>query len=99
MKKMTFCEALNQAMIQEMERDPRVFVYGIGVPDHKNIFGSTEHILEKFGPARCIDTPISEDAMTGVGLGAAVNGLHSSHIPINRVFFLWAGNYLANLVF
>ncbi len=94
MKKMTFCEALNQAMIQEMERDPRVFVYGIGVPDHKNIFGSTEHILEKFGPARCIDTPISEDAMTGFGLGAAVNGLRPIHIHIRVDFLLLSGGKL-----
>ena len=41
MRKISFCDALNEAMSQEMERDPSVFVYGIGVPDHKNIFGST----------------------------------------------------------
>ncbi len=98
MKRMTYCEALNEAMVQEMERDPRVFVYGIGVPDHKKIFGSTDHILEKFGPDRCIDTPISEDSMTGFGLGAAINGLRPIHIHIRVDFLLLAMNQLANMV-
>ena len=45
MRRISFCEALNEAMTQEMERDPRVFVYGIGVPDHKEIFeGKRRHV-------------------------------------------------------
>ncbi len=94
----TYCEALNQGMIQEMERDSRVFVYGTGVPDHKNIFGSTVNILEKFGPERCFDTPIAEDSMTGLGLGAAINGLRPIHVHIRVDFLLLAMNQLANLV-
>jgi pyruvate dehydrogenase E1 component beta subunit len=94
----TYCEALNQAMIQEMERDSRVFVYGIGVPDHKKIFGSTVNILEKFGPERCFDTPIAEDSMTGLGLGAAINGLRPIHVHIRVDFLLLAMNQLANIV-
>jgi pyruvate dehydrogenase E1 component beta subunit len=94
----TYCEALNEAIVQEMERDERVFVYGIGVPDHKKIFGSTERILEKFGPARCMDTPISEDAMTGFGLGAAISGLRPIHVHIRVDFLLLAMNQLANMV-
>ena len=72
MRKISYCEALNEAMTQEMERDPSVFVYGIGVPDHKRIFGSTDGLVEKFGAERCFDTPLAEDAMTGFGLGAAI---------------------------
>jgi pyruvate/2-oxoglutarate/acetoin dehydrogenase E1 component len=98
MRTATFCEALNEATVQEMERDDRVFVYGIGVPDHKKIFGSTERILERFGPARCVDTPISEDCMTGFGLGAAINGLRPIHIHIRVDFLLLAMNQLANMV-
>jgi acetoin:2,6-dichlorophenolindophenol oxidoreductase subunit beta len=94
----TFCDALNEAIVQEMERDPRVFVYGIGAPDHKKIFGSTANILERFGPARCIDTPISEDCMTGFGLGAAINGLRPIHIHIRVDFLLLTMNQLANMV-
>jgi pyruvate dehydrogenase E1 component beta subunit len=98
MRTATYCEALNEAIVQEMERDERVFVYGIGVPDHKKIFGSTERILERFGPARCIDTPISEDCMTGFGLGAAINGLRPIHVHIRVDFLLLAMNQLANMV-
>lgn len=98
MRTATFCEALNEATVQEMARDDRVFVYGIGVPDHKKIFGSTENILEQFGPARCVDTPISEDCMTGFGLGAAINGLRPIHIHIRVDFLLLAMNQLANMV-
>jgi pyruvate dehydrogenase E1 component beta subunit len=98
MRTATYCEALNEAILQEMERDDRVFVYGIGVPDHKKIFGSTNHILERFGPERCIDTPICEDSMTGFGLGAAINGLRPIHIHIRVDFLLLGMNQLANMV-
>jgi pyruvate dehydrogenase E1 component beta subunit len=93
-----YCDALNEAIVQEMDRDERVFVYGIGAPDHKKIFGSTAHILERFGPSRCIDTPISEDCMTGFGLGAAINGLRPIHIHIRIDFLLLAMNQLSNMV-
>jgi len=98
MRKISYCEALNEAMSQEMERDPNVFVYGIGVPDHKKIFGSTVGLLEKFGPERCFDTPLSEDAMTGFGLGAAINGMRPIHIHIRMDFLLLAMNQLSNMV-
>ena len=97
MRKITYCEAINEAIIQEMGLDPRVFVYGIGVPDHKKIFGSTAGILEKFGPERCRDTPIAEDAMTGIGIGAAMNGMRPIHVHIRVDFLLLAMNQLSNM--
>ena len=98
MRKISYCEALNEAMSQEMERDPSVFVYGIGVPDHKRIFGSTVGLVEKFGPERCFDTPLCEDSMTGFGLGAAINGMRPIHIHGRVDFLLLAMNQLANIV-
>ncbi len=98
MRKISYCEALNEAMMQEMEKDPAVFVYGIGVPDHKRIFCTTAGILEKFGPERCFDTPLSEDTMTGFGLGAAINGMRPIHIHIRVDFLVLAMNQLANMV-
>jgi pyruvate/2-oxoglutarate/acetoin dehydrogenase E1 component len=98
MRKTTYCEALNEAMTQEMERDPDVFVYGIGVSDHKRVFDSTAGLLEKFGPERCFDTPLSEDSMTGFGLGAAINGMRPIHIHIRVDFLLLAMNQLVNMV-
>lgn len=98
MRMTTFCEAINEAILQEMENDPTVFIYGIGVPDHKRIFGTTVGIPEKFGEKRCFDTPISEDSMTGLALGAAANGLRPIHVHIRVDFLLLAMNQIANLI-
>lgn len=96
-RKITYCQALNEAMSQEMARDKNVFVYGIGVPDHKGTFGSTLGLQEKFGKERCFDTPLAEDTMTGFGIGAALNGLRPIHIHGRVDFLLLAMNQLANM--
>jgi pyruvate dehydrogenase E1 component beta subunit len=98
MRKLSYKDALREAMHQEMARDPRVFVYGIGVPNHAKIFGSTEGLVEAFGADRCFDTPISEEAMTGFGLGAAIGGLRPIHVHIRVDFLLIAMNQLVNMV-
>lgn len=81
-----------------MERDPTVFVYGIGAPISNQMFGSVKGIAERFGPDRCFDTPLSEDAMTGFGLGAAINGLRPVNVHIRVDFLLLAMNQLVNMV-
>jgi pyruvate dehydrogenase E1 component beta subunit len=96
-RQLTYCEAINEALIQEMERDPTVFVYGIGVPDHKRVFGATNDLVEQFGADRCYDTPLSEDAMTGFGIGAAINGLRPVHVHIRVDFALLAMNQIVNM--
>jgi pyruvate dehydrogenase E1 component beta subunit len=98
MRQLDFCGALREAMAQEMERDPSVFVYGIGVPTHARIFGSVNGLVERFGAERCFDTPISEEAMTGFGLGAAINGMRPIHVHIRIDFLLLAMNQLVNMV-
>lgn len=98
MREISYCEAINEALTQEMARDSSVFVYGIGVPDHKRIFGSTAGLVEKFGPERCFDTPLAESAMTGFGLGAAINGMRPVHVHMRADFLLLAMNQLANMV-
>jgi pyruvate dehydrogenase E1 component beta subunit len=98
MRQITYCEALNEAISQEMQQDPQVFVYGIGVPDHKKVFGTTTGLVEKFGKERCFDTPLCEDTMTGFGLGAAINGMRPIHVHIRVDFLLLAINQLANMV-
>lgn len=97
-RKISYCQALNEAMVQEMERDSRVFAYGIGVPDYKKIFNSMDGIVEKFGPSRCFDTPLSESAMTGFGLGAAINGLRPIHVHMRVDFMLLAVNQIVNMI-
>ncbi len=97
-KTMLFKEALNLAQHDEMREDPSVFVFGLDVPDHKRIFGSTLGLVEAFGPKRCFGTPLSEDAMTGVALGAALSGLRPVHVHIRVDFMLLAMNQIANMV-
>ncbi|UCD54963.1 MAG: alpha-ketoacid dehydrogenase subunit beta [Candidatus Omnitrophota bacterium] len=97
-RKISYCQALNEAMRQEMERDPNIFVYGLGVPDHKRVFTTTAGLVEKFGKERCFDTPLSEDTMTGFGLGAAISGMRPIHIHMRVDFLLLAVNQLANMV-
>jgi len=98
MRMISYCQAINEAIFSEMERDPAVFIYGIGVPDHKKIFGSTEHLVERFGSERCVDTPLCEDAMTGLGLGAAMNGLRPILVHIRVDFMLLSMNQIANII-
>jgi pyruvate dehydrogenase E1 component beta subunit len=98
MRFLTYCDAIKEAQWQEMERDSDIFMYGIGVPDHKAIFGSVAGIYDKFGEQRCFDTPLSEDTMMGFGLGAALNGLRPINIHIRVDFLLLAMNQLANMV-
>jgi len=71
----TFVEALNQALREEMQRDSNVFTLGEDVGRMGGLFKVTQGLLETFGPDRVIDTPISEAALAGAGIGAALVGL------------------------
>ena len=98
MRSITFCQAINEALHEEMSRDSNVFLYGLDVTDHKQIFGSTKGLVEAFGSERCFGTPLSEDAMTGFGLGTAINGLRPIHVHIRVDFLLLAMNQLINMI-
>ncbi len=93
----SYAQAIQEATAQEMERDDSVFVFGLGVDDFKGIYGTTKGLLEKFGPGRLFDTPLSEDAMTGVAIGAALNGLRPIHVHIRMDFLLLTVNQLFNI--
>lgn len=97
-REITYREALNEAMAQEMRRNPGVFVYGIDVADHKRTFGSGNGLLEEFGKERVFSTPLSEDAMTGFGLGAAINGMRPIHVHMRVDFLILAVNQLVNMI-
>ena len=94
----SYREALSESLALEMRRDPNVIAYGLDVNDHKRIFGSTTGLVEEFGEGRVFATPLAEDAMTGVGLGAALNGLRPVHIHIRADFMMLAMNQLANMI-
>ncbi len=75
MKVMRFREAVRAAMIEEMERDSRVFLMGEEVGHYQGAYKVTEGMLDRFGPKRVIDTPITESGFTGIAIGAAMVGL------------------------
>jgi pyruvate dehydrogenase E1 component beta subunit len=75
MAKITYREALNQAMCEEMQRDDRVFLMGEEVAEYNGAYKVSQGMLEKFGPKRVIDTPITELGFAGLGVGASMAGL------------------------
>ncbi len=75
MRELTFAQALNEALREEMERDETVYVAGEDVGTYGGIFSVTSGLLEKFGEKRVKDTPISETAIVGSAVGAAATGL------------------------
>jgi pyruvate/2-oxoglutarate/acetoin dehydrogenase E1 component len=92
-----YVDALREAVAQEMEADERVFVLGLDVDDHKGIQGSTLGLQAKFGTERIFNTPLSEDAMTGVAIGAAIAGLRPIHVHIRMDFLMLCMNQLVNM--
>jgi pyruvate dehydrogenase E1 component beta subunit len=80
-----------------MERDASVFLFGLDVDDHKAILGSTQGLLARFGPSRVFNTPLSEDAMTGVAIGAAMAGMRPIHVHIRMDFLMLCMNQLINI--
>jgi pyruvate dehydrogenase E1 component beta subunit len=75
MRQIAFREALREAMVEEMRRDDRVFLMGEEVAEYNGAYKVSQGMLDEFGPKRVIDTPISELGFTGIGVGAAQNGL------------------------
>lgn len=75
MSAVTYLEAIRQALWEEMESDPRVFLLGQDVGTYGGPFRVTAGMLDRFGPQRVIDTPISESAMVGAAIGAAMMGM------------------------
>ncbi|MBN1306458.1 MAG: pyruvate dehydrogenase complex E1 component subunit beta [Chitinispirillaceae bacterium] len=72
---LTFRDALNQALDEEMERDPAIIIIGEEVAQYNGAYKVTKGLLDKYGPSRVIDTPITEEGFTGVGIGAAMAGM------------------------
>ncbi len=75
MPKVTYREAINQALAEEMRRDARVVVFGEDVAEYEGSFKVTRGLLKEFGPERVFDTPISEAAIVGAAIGAAIGGM------------------------
>jgi len=84
MRELTYAEAIREALSQNMERDERVFLMGEDIGKYGGIFQVTAGLLDKFGPERVIDTPISEAGFVGAAVGAAMTGMR----PVVEVMFI-----------
>jgi pyruvate dehydrogenase E1 component beta subunit len=84
MPTLTYRDALNQALREEMRRDPRVFLMGEEVGVYQGAYKVSRGLLDEFGPTRVVDTPITELGFAGIGVGAAMAGL----IPVIE-FMTW----------
>lgn len=74
MTEMSYGQAVNEAMHVAMANDPKVISYGLGICDPKAVFGTTQGLQEAFGKDRVFDVPVSENALTGIAVGAALAG-------------------------
>jgi acetoin:2,6-dichlorophenolindophenol oxidoreductase subunit beta len=96
MRNKKYFEAINEALSIAMEIDESVICYGLGVPDPKGVFGTTIGLQEKFGDKRVFDMPTAENAMTGVAIGASLNGIRPIMTHQRLDFFLLAMDQLVN---
>lgn len=93
---MMYRQALNLALKEEMRRDPNVFVIGEDIALYEGAYRVTEGLLEEFGDKRVIDTPISEEAIAGTGIGAAMVGLRPVVEMMTVNFALLAMDQIVN---
>ena len=91
-----FNEVINTTLHQEMRRNPKTVYFGLGADDSERIFNTTNKLVEKFGENRVFDTPVSENAMTGVAVGMSLNGLAPIVSHQRMDFFLLAMDQLVN---
>src|SRR5919106_1004572 len=84
MPTITYAQALNEALREEMRVDPRVFLMGEDIGHHGGIFRVTKDLIDEFGAERVRDTPISEASFVGLGIGAAMAGMR----PIVELLFM-----------
>jgi pyruvate dehydrogenase E1 component beta subunit len=92
----TYREAIAKSMRSALADKPNSIIYGLGVTDFTGTFGTTLNLEKEFGPKRVFDTPLSEDAMTGFAVGAALNGIYPIHVHIRVDFMMLAMNQIVN---
>lgn len=95
-RKLTVPQAIREALDQALERDERVFVMGQGVDDPSGMFGTTLDLHKKYGSERVFDTPLSENGLMGVAVGAAIAGARPVYIHNRPDFLLLAMDQIVN---
>ena len=93
---LTYAQAISEALIQAMDLDKEIFIFGLGVDDNKGIFNTTKEAFVKFGSARVFDVPASEGALTGIAVGAALNGKRPVLVHARNDFMFLALDQMIN---
>ena len=96
-RRLSYGEAILEAIDQLMQEDESVLVFGLDVDDPKGILGTTVGLQAKYASERVFSTPLSEDAMTGVAIGMSLGGLRPIHVHIRMDFLLLTMNQLVNM--
>ncbi len=96
--KINFSDSIKQAMNQAMSLDKNVIVYGLGVGNSSNIYGSTKGLKEKFGKKRVFDTPAAESALTAMGAGMSLAGLRPLLIHQRFDFMIYSLDQITNWI-
>jgi len=96
MRQLSYALAINEALRQMMETDASVFLIGQGVKSPWYVGNTANGLLERFGPERVIDTPVSENAMTGAGVGAAIAGMRPVVVHPRMDFMMYAMDPIIN---
>ena len=96
MRTITYVQAINEALCQLMEKDDRVFLIGQGVTSPWYVGTSTLGLIDRFGPERVIDTPVSENSITGTAVGAALAGMRPIVVHPRMDFMYYAMDQITN---
>jgi len=96
MRKISYAQAINEALHQVIERNDRVFLIGQGITSPWYVGTTTVGLIERFGPERIIDTPVSENGVTGVAVGSALAGMHPILVHPRLDFMYYAMDQIAN---
>jgi pyruvate dehydrogenase E1 component beta subunit len=95
-RKLTVPEAIKETLGQALAMDKKIFIMGQGVDDPSGMFGMTLDLHKKYGKERVFDTPLSENAMTGIGVGAAISGMKPIYFHNRPDFLLLAMDQIVN---
>ncbi|MCX7816385.1 MAG: alpha-ketoacid dehydrogenase subunit beta [Syntrophales bacterium] len=95
-RRISYVEAIREALDQALTIDPRVFVMGQGVDDPAGMFGTTLNLHKKHGKNRVFDTPLAENALTGIAIGAAIGGMRPVYFHNRPDFLFLAMDQLVN---
>jgi pyruvate dehydrogenase E1 component beta subunit len=96
MRKISYAQAVNEALHQVIERDDRVYLIGQGVTSPWYVGTTSVGLINRFGPERIIDTPVSENGVTGVAIGSALAGMHPILAHPRMDFMYYAMDQIAN---